>query len=138
MSSKVGILEDDGPQTYAVARKSDPTYIKGRREFFEYVDLGVTDGSNGAMRVQVTKASQGMSKPTGWHYHTCEGQFVYMLSGWIELQFADDETIRISEGDSVYIPGGMPHNEIRTSDDFELLEFSVPAVMGTEPCDPPA
>ena len=138
MSSKVGILEDDGPQRYAVARKSDPTYIKGRREFFEYVDLGVTDGSNGAMRVQVTKASQGMSKPTGWHYHTCEGQFVYMLNGWVELQFVDDETIRISEGDSVYIPGGMPHNEIRTSDDFELLEFSVPAVMGTEPCDPPA
>ena len=138
MSSKVGILEDDGPQTYVIARKSDPAYIKGRREFFKYVDLGVTDGSNGTMRVQVTKASQGMSKPTGWHYHTCEGQFVYMLNGWIELQFADDETIRISEGDSVYIPGGMPHNEIRTSDDFELLEFSVPAVMGTEPCDPPA
>ena len=138
MSSKVSILDDNLPQTYAVARKSDPTYIKGRRDFFEYIDLGVTDGSNGAMRVQVTKASQGMSKPTGWHYHTCEGQFVYMLNGWVELQFADNEIIRISEGDSVYIPGGMPHNEIRTSDDFELLEFSVPAVMGTEPCDPPA
>ena len=138
MSSKASILDDNVPQTYAVARKSDPTYIKGRRDFFKYIDLGVTDGSNGAMRVQVTKASQGMSKPTGWHYHTCEGQFVYMLNGWIELQFADDEIIRIGEGDSVYIPGGMPHNEIRTSDDFELLEFSVPAAMGTKPCDPPA
>jgi len=41
-------------------------------------------------------------------------------------------------GDSVYIPGNTPHNEIATSDTFELVEISVPADMGTEPCDPPA
>ena len=137
MTSNVKLLEKDVPQNYAVARKSDPNYIKGRREFFEYIDLGVIDGSNGAMRVQVTQADQGMSKPTGWHYHVCEGQFVYMLKGWVELQFAQDDILRLEEGDSVYIPGGMPHNEIRTSDEFKLLELSVPAEMGTEPCNPP-
>ena len=138
MTSNVTLLDKDlPPRTFAVARKSNPTYIKGRRDFFEYIDLGVIDGSNGAMRVQVTQASQGMSKPTGWHYHVCEGQFVYMLKGWVELQFAQDDILRIEEGDSVYIPGGMPHNEIRTSDEFKLLELSVPAEMGTEPCEPP-
>ena len=137
MTSNVKLLEKDVPQNYAVARKSDPNYIKGRREFFEYIDLGVIDGSNGAMRVQVTQADQGMSKPTGWHYHVCEGQFVYMLKGWVELQFAQDDILRLEEGDSVYIPGGMPHNEICTSDEFKLLELSVPAEMGTEPCNPP-
>ena len=138
MSSNVSVLEKDIPQTYAVARKSDPNYIKGRRDFFEYIDLGVIDASNGALRVQVTKASEGMSEPTGWHFHTCEGQFVYMVKGWVELQFAPDDIIRLDEGDSVYIPGGLPHNEIRTSDDFELLELSLPAEMGTEACAPPA
>ena len=138
MSSNVSVLEKDIPQTYAVARKSDPNYIKGRRDFFEYIDLGVIDVSNGALRVQVTKASEGMSEPTGWHFHTCEGQFVYMVKGWVELQLAPDDIIRLDEGDSVYIPGGLPHNEIRTSDDFELLELSLPAEMGTEPCAPPA
>jgi len=31
----------------------------------------------------------------------------------------------------------MRHNEIRTSDALEILEISVPAAMGTVPCDPP-
>ena len=55
-----------------------------------------------------------------------------MLEGWLELQFADGETVRLDEGDSVYFT-----HEIRTSDSFELLEFSVPAEMGTEACDTP-
>jgi uncharacterized RmlC-like cupin family protein len=136
MSSQAAEAQET--QQYAVARKSDPNVVKGRRSFFEYVDLGVTDGSQGRMRVQKTSATDGLSEPTGWHFHKCEGQFVYMLDGWLELEFADGETIHLKEGDSVYIPGYMPHNEIRTSDAFELLEFSVPAEMGTEVCDPPA
>ena len=60
-----------------------------------------------------------------------------MLEGWLELEFADGETVHLEAGDSVYIPGFLPHNEISTSDAFELLEFSVPAEMGTEVCDPP-
>lgn len=130
--------EELKPTEYAVARKSDPNYVKGRRAFFKYVDLGVTEASQGHMRVQKTSATAGLSEPTGWHYHKCEGQFVYMIDGWLELEFADGETVRLEEGDSVYIPGFLPHNEIRTSDEFELLEFSVPAEMGTEVCDPPA
>jgi hypothetical protein len=34
------------------------------------------------------------------------------------------------------IPRGLPHQEIATSDDLELVEVLVPAEMGTEPCDP--
>ncbi|HUK10609.1 MAG TPA: hypothetical protein VLX09_22245 [Stellaceae bacterium] len=41
-------------------------------------------------------------------------------------------------GDSIFIPGHLPHNEIRTSDAFELLEVSVPSDMGTESCASPA
>ena len=45
--------------------------------------------------------------------------------------------MRIEEGDSLFIPGGLPHNEIATSNTLELIEVSVPADMGTESCDPP-
>ena len=24
-----------------------------------------------------------MDRATGWHYHTCEMQFVYILKGWV-------------------------------------------------------
>ncbi|MCW5749276.1 MAG: cupin domain-containing protein [Alphaproteobacteria bacterium] len=125
-------------KTYALAKKSEAKYVEGRRAFFKYRELGVTAASQGEIRAQVTSATAGMSKPTGWHYHVCDSQLVYMLSGWVDLEFEDGRTIRVEAGDSLYIPGGLRHNEIRTSDAFELLEVSVPADMGTVPCDPPA
>jgi mannose-6-phosphate isomerase-like protein (cupin superfamily) len=121
----------------AVGRKNAPIYIKGRRDFFKYRDLGVSDATNGAMRAQVTSASAGLSRPTGWHYHACEMQFVYMLEGWLELEFETGGTVRLEAGDSVMIPGGMKHQETRTSQSMELLEISLPAEMGTVACDAP-
>ena len=121
---------------FTLVRKDDPTFVPGRRDFMTYRDLGVTAASSGVIRAQITSAKQGLTRPTGWHTHICEGQIVYMLSGWIDLAF-ENETIRIEEGDSLYIPGGTPHNEVATSDAFDLIEISVPADMGTEPCDPP-
>jgi uncharacterized protein YjlB len=115
-----------------------PIMMAGRRDFFAYRDLALKDASAGAIRGQIMKAKRGMTQPTGWHYHTCEGQFVYLLGGWVELEFETGETLRLEQGDSVFIPGGMKHNELRTSDDFEALEISVPGELGTVPCDRPA
>jgi len=121
----------------AVTSAKTPQFVKGRRDFFKYRDLGVTKATDGWMRAQVTSALTGMTQPTGWHYHVCEGQFVYTLKGWVELEFEDGTNCRLESGDSVFIPGGMLHQEIRTSDDLEILEVSVPADMGTVPVDPP-
>ena len=138
--SESAVTQDETPtaDAFVVAKKAEATYVPGRREWMKYRELGVTEGSGGRIRAQVTSATQGLSAPTGWHVHLCEGQFVYMLDGWVDLEFAGGKVVRIAEGDSMYIPGGTPHNEIATSDRFELLEVSVPADMGTEPCDPPA
>jgi mannose-6-phosphate isomerase-like protein (cupin superfamily) len=122
----------------AVTSAKTPEFVKGRRDFFKYSDLGVTKATDGWMRAQVTSAITGMTQPTGWHYHVCEGQFVYTLKGWVELEFEDGTNCRLEAGDSVFIPGGMLHQEIRTSDDLEILEVSLPADMGTVPVDPPA
>ena len=115
-----------------------PVMVEGRRDFFTYRDLAVKDASAGQMRAQLTKAKTGMTEPTGWHYHTCEGQFVYAIKGWVDLEFETGETIRLEPGESLFIPGGMRHNEIRTSDDIEILEVSFPGELGTVACDPPA
>jgi quercetin dioxygenase-like cupin family protein len=124
--------------TLAVAEKNKAKYVPGRRAFFKYRDLGVTEATQGRMRAQVTSTTAPMDRETGWHYHTCEMQFVYMLRGWIDLEFEGGRKVRLEAGDSVLIPGGAPHQEIRTSDDFEIVEVSVPAEMGTVNCDPPA
>jgi quercetin dioxygenase-like cupin family protein len=131
------VAPTDKRQTLAVATTGDAKYVTGRRSFFKYRDLGVTDASNGRMRVQVTSATQGLGEPTGWHYHVCDQQFVYMLKGWVDLEFEDGTKIRLQPGDSLMIPGGTRHNETATADELELLEVSVPAKMDTVPCDPP-
>jgi uncharacterized protein YjlB len=70
-------------------------------------------------------------------YHCCEGQFVYALKGWVELAFETGDILRLQAGESLFIPGGMRHHELRTSDDLEILEVSMPAEMGTMPCERP-
>jgi mannose-6-phosphate isomerase-like protein (cupin superfamily) len=122
----------------AVTSAKRPDYVEGRRSFFQYRDLGVTKASDGWMRAQVMSARTGMTQPTGWHYHVCEGQFVYALKGFVELEFEDGTNCRLEAGDSCFIPGGLKHNELRTSDDVEILEVCLPANMGTVPCEPPA
>ena len=125
------------PMKLAISRKSNPTYTKGRRTFFKYRDLGVSEATGGAMRAQVMEAITGMTEPTGWHVHHCQAQFVYVLKGWVDLEFEDGTRTRLEAGDSVMIPGEMKHNEFGTSDDVEILELSIPGPMGTTPCEPP-
>ena len=95
----------------AHATVENATYVPGRRSFFKYRDLGVTDATGGKMRAQVTSATQGLGEPTGWHYHVCDHQLVYMLKGWVDLEFEDGTKVRLMPGDSLMIPGGMRHNE---------------------------
>ena len=129
-------IQEMTPKTVAHGTDDSPV-VQGRREFFTYRDLGVADASNGEMRAQVMRAAQGLTEPTGWHYHECEGQFVYAIKGWVDLEFETGEKIRLEPGQSLYIPGGLRHNETATSTAIEILEVCIPSDMGTVPCDAP-
>ncbi len=137
MSSDQMTAERDPAMKLAISTAADAKYVDGRRAFFKYRDLGVTDATGGRMRAQVTSADASLSEPTGWHYHECEMQFVYLLEGWVDLEFEDGRKVRVEAGDSVMIPGGLRHQEVRFSENFKLLEVSLPAEMGTVACDPP-
>ena len=136
MSTTVQATEKPTMKLCHATQETAP-FVPGRRTFLKYRDLGVTDATHGEMRAQVMSAITGMTEPTGWHYHVCEGQFVYALKGWVDLEFETGELLRLKAGESLFIPGGMRHNEISTSDDLEILEVCVPAEMGTVPCDRP-
>ncbi|VVO69196.1 cupin domain-containing protein [Pseudomonas fluorescens] len=118
------------------ATPENAPFVAGRRHFFKYRDLGLTDATGGLTRAQVTCATDVMEE-TGWHYHICDVHFVYALRGWIDLQFEDGRTVRVNTGESLFIPPGLKHNETAISPDLELFEMSVPAKMGTVACDPP-
>src|SRR6202162_2184368 len=98
----------------------NPVMVEGRRDFFTYRDLAVKDASAGRMRAQLTKAKTGMTQPTGWHYHVCDNQFVYVLNGWVELEFETGEMLRLGAGDTQgFFCAGARH----TSDTTERVLF---------------
>jgi quercetin dioxygenase-like cupin family protein len=143
MASKAATLKakpvaGQGAMKLAHAIRASAPTVPGRRTFFTYRDLGVTAASQGRIRAQTMTAIASMIEPTGWHYHVCEGQFIYALKGWVDLEFEVGESIRLKAGESLFIPGGMKHNELAASADLDILELSVPADMGTVPCERPA
>ena len=113
-------------------------FAPGRRPFFQYRDLGLEGASGGKMRAYHSTAIKGMVEPTGWHYHTCEMQFVYVIKGRITLEFEDGTVATFGAGDSLFIPGGVRHNETYASEDKETLEVSVPGKIGTVNVERPA
>ena len=117
------------------SQASDPVYTPGRRDFFKYRQLAASEGE---MTAQVMTTKEGLTEPTGWHYHVCDSQFIYVLKGTLDLDLEDGSSVHMVAGDSLLLPGGMKHNETRTSTDFEVLEVMLPKLEDTVPCDPPA
>ena len=139
MSSQAAPVKDAAKPVMKLrhATKDNAPLVPGRRTFFKYRDLGVTEASAGKLRAQVMQTVAHMKEPTGWHYHECDGQFIYLLNGWVDLEFESGEKIRVNKGESLFIPGGVKHNETALSNDSEILELSVPSDMGTVACESP-
>ena len=75
---------DNDTREFFVARKATPSYVKGRRDFFKYRDLGVTAASNGVMRAQVTEGSAGMTGlPGGTTMFVTVNSFICSKAGSI-------------------------------------------------------
>lgn len=124
--------------TLSIAELTEEAFAaSGRREFLAFRDLQVAASTGGKFGAVVIRAKKGMESPTGWHYHICDAQVIYMMKGWAEMEFENGERTVLKEGSCISIPPGMLHNEIRTSDNMEALEFTSPAVMQTVPTDPP-
>jgi quercetin dioxygenase-like cupin family protein len=142
MTENAVVIPDD--MNMCATRVDDAKIIQGRREFFVYRDFGVEEATKGLMRVQTITAKAAMEKATGWHYHECGAQLIYVISGWVELSFEDGTTRRMFGGDVFFLPGGYRHNEITTSDDYSALEVVVPGEveapgeMKTKSCEAPA
>jgi uncharacterized protein YjlB len=121
-----------------ISRAGEPVATTGRRDFFAYRDLGVEAATQAMARATLIAANgAAMERETGWHYHECDVQIDYMIRGWADLELEDGTEFRMQAGDLVMLPGGVRHNELATSDDFVVLEFSIPANMGTVPCERP-
>ena len=109
----------------------------GRRSWVQYRDFGISAATGGKFSMFGARIQKASDLTTGWHYHTCELLIAYYTSGWIDVYFELGKLTRLEAGSCISIPRGMPHNEIRCSDNMELIEFIV-GEMGTVTCDEPA
>jgi len=73
---------------------------------------------------------------TGWHYHNIDLQLAFISSGAIDIAYADGQWRRYEAGEILVIPGGVPHNAANASEDYGLVEFTLPGDFGTIPCPP--
>jgi mannose-6-phosphate isomerase-like protein (cupin superfamily) len=122
-----------------ISRADDPVETEGRRTFFNYRDLGVDLATDGMARATLISSNgQRMERETGWHYHECDLQIGFIIRGWSDLELEDGTSFRMKAGDLLMLPGGVRHNELAAAEDLEVLEFSIPANMGTVPCEPPS
>ena len=121
-------------------KSSEANWKPGLREIFEYRDLGWKDSSDGDYVAHIVKANGKEMKDEvqHWHVHDCKFQFVYVLNGWAEFEYAGEGVKRIEKGDCINQRPGIPHREIACSKDFEVLEIVGPADFGTRMVDAPA
>lgn len=115
---------------------------EGRREFFKYMDLGVRDATDGKLGVKYIVGEGGAfntegDNTTGWHFHDCDWQWTFLISGEIELLFEDGTRQVKTAGASAFTPGYVKHNEVRMSGRLEAIEITCPAEMSTFPCEIP-
>ena len=102
----------------------------GLRDFFLYRDLGIAGATNGKVIAHLVKANQPPADGTGWHYHVCDFQIVYMTKGWAKFMYEDKVTL-VETGDVVHQRPGMTHYLFDYSPDMEYLEVVSPADFGT-------
>ncbi|MEY9856341.1 quercetin dioxygenase-like cupin family protein [Catenulispora sp. GAS73] len=87
------------------------------------LDAAATEGRLAAVR---STMKGGAASPV--HVHEREDETVFVLSG-TAVVWAGDRRWELSSGDTAFLPRGLPHTYLFTSDTAELLTVCNPAGM---------
>jgi mannose-6-phosphate isomerase-like protein (cupin superfamily) len=118
-------------QKVCITRGANATFQgDGLRQQIVYRDLGIRDATAGRFNAHIMRTGSGERKVPR-HVHTVDLQLLYILDGWIKMWLEGDGEVTLKPGDSCLIPGGVQHEVLDWSDDFELLEVTSPAEYET-------
>lgn len=117
------------PSTFIVNRARENPFVSGGlRVYREYRDLGIADATQGAIRAQIIRTTEPCPEGgSGLHYHDLEFQMVFVLKGRSRVWFEGEGEVEFEAGDCWIQPPGIRHNVMYYSDDYELLEITLPA-----------
>ena len=117
--------------TSFAAHAKDAQWVDDLRPYFKYRDLGIKAATEGRVLAQVIRAEQPCVGSMGYHSHDLEFQMVYMIKGWARIYFEDIGEVRVEAGDAWYQAPRVKHEVLEYSNDWEVLEITMPAEFAT-------
>lgn len=112
--------------------KDNPFKGDGLRAYREYRDLGVAEATNGDIHAHLIRTTAPCPEGgSGVHYHDLEFQMVFCLKGRSRVWFEGQGELEFEAGDSWIQPPCIRHNVLWYSDDYEMLEITLPAEYET-------
>ena len=116
--------------TFHVTHEKGAFWDNGLRKYFEYRDLGMVAPTGGRVRAHVIRPVNGC-KPSDAHYHALDFQMVYVLAGWARVSFEGIGEVRFEAGSCMYQEPGIVHKVVEYSDDYTVIEITMPADFPT-------
>jgi quercetin dioxygenase-like cupin family protein len=124
---------------FAVSHRTTSKFVKrGLRGYFEYRDLGIKRATRGGAVAHVIRARPGKAPHGDWHWHDVDLQLVYVLRGWVRMEYEGIGRMVMKAGTCFYQPPRIRHRELAHSRDLEMLEVVAPANFRTYDAKPPA
>lgn len=114
-----------------IGHLKDANWDEGLRSFFAYRDLGMTEATGGKVKAHVIRPTAPCSGPGDRHLHVLDFQMVYVLKGWARFEFEGVGEVRLEEGACWYQQPGIKHSVVEYSDDFTVIEITIPADFET-------
>ena len=112
--------------------KENPFVSGGLRAYREYRDLGIGEATGGRVHAHVIRTTKPCPEGgSGLHYHDVEFQMVMVLRGTSTVWFEGKGEVTFEAGDCWIQPPRIRHNVLHYSDDYEVLEITLPAEYET-------
>jgi quercetin dioxygenase-like cupin family protein len=119
---------DFGGQRFVRHQADGATWQPWRLDGFDHRDIGIAAATDGLAGVRVVRPA-GVSSSAASR-HDGELLFLFVLEGTMTLGRQDGGHEPLSAGDAVVVPAGLTHWFADVSADMELLEVTLPAVLG--------
>ena len=112
--------------------KENPFVSGGLRAYREYRDLGIGEATGGRVHAHVIRTTKPCPEGgSGLHYHDVEFQMVMVLRGTSTVWFEGKGEVTFEAGDCWIQPPPDPAQCSPYSDDYEVLEITLPAEYET-------
>ncbi len=112
--------------------RENPFKGDGLRVYREYRDLGIAAATDGRLHAHIVRTTRPCPPSgSGLHYHDLEFQMVFVLKGRSTVRFEDHGEFSFEAGDSWIQPPCIRHDVLYFSDDYEVLEITMPAEYET-------